>query len=137
MGLRSGPGDAREVTKITASTIPAGYGEWLEIYDGAVGWPFAVDVVLQRETDASSWISPWGAQLAGMYILASVARYQPTLWGRLLGRQANSSVLALVEAFLSVAEHEFPRKALEILERVTVVKGSITTFDRLIVGSLP
>jgi hypothetical protein len=72
-----------------------------------------------------------------MYILAMVARYQPVMWGGLLGRKASSPILALIEGFLSLAERNFPTKALEILERVRVVKGSITTLDRLIVESLP
>jgi hypothetical protein len=104
--------------------------------DGGIGWPFGVDVMIERDVAKTRHLAPWMAQYAAMFILSGVVRYHPTLWIGMINRKGSSKMLALVEAFVSFAEVDFPRRALEMLKRVTIVKGCVTSLDELIVGSL-
>ncbi len=77
------------------------------------------------------------AEYAAMFILSGVVRYHPSRWLEMIGRKRSSKVLALLEAFVSLAEVDFRARTLEMLKRVTLVKGCVSSLDELLVGSLP
>lgn len=127
----------RTVWEITTPNTPlAAFKDWIEMADGGAGWPFYVEVTCELEPEHTRNLSGWAAQFAGMYVLAMVVRYQPTLWIEMTTGGRNSEILALVEAFVAYVEEAFPAKVLEGLERMRVVKGYVTTLDRLLVESL-
>lgn len=120
----------------TKPPLPPGWGYWIEVYESGLGWPMSVEVDLELSPDQTSHLSAWGAQFAGMYILSMVVRYEPSLWVNLTGRTGRRQILALVEAFVSLAEHSFPKRALELLEHLTILKDFVTSLDGVIPGSL-
>src|SRR3989442_1659846 len=104
--------------------------------EGGIGWPFSVNVMVERDITRTKHLGPWMAEYAAMFILSGVVRYHPARWVGMIQRKANSKTLALVEAFVSVAETEFPTRVWEMLKRVTVIKGYVTALDELLVKSL-
>jgi hypothetical protein len=125
------------IRKIGTPALPtSGWLDWIEMSQGAVGWPFAVEVMVERDPARTRHLAPWMAEYAAMFILSGVVRYVPAQWIDMVGQKRNSRVLALVEAFVSFAEADFPAKVLDMFKRVTLVKNCITTLDELLVESL-
>ncbi|OLB99965.1 MAG: hypothetical protein AUH30_03845 [Candidatus Rokubacteria bacterium 13_1_40CM_68_15] len=129
--------NADVIREITTSSLPlSGWQDWIELAEGGIGWPFSVNVMVERDITRTKHLGPWMAEYAAMFILSGVVRYHPARWVGMIQRKANSKTLALVEAFVSVAETEFPTRVWEMLKRVTVIKGYVTALDELLVKSL-
>lgn len=129
--------DADVIREIETPALPtSGWLDWVEMRQGGIGWPFAVEVMVERDAIKTRHLAPWMAEYAAMFILSGVVRYVPAQWIGMVGQKSNSRVLALVEAFVSFAEVDFPTKVLDMFKRVTMVKESVTTLDELIVRSL-
>jgi hypothetical protein len=125
------------VREIVTSALPAtGWLDWVDMHEGGIGWPFSVDVTIEREVTKTRHLAPWMAEYAAMFVLSGVVRYHPPLWVGMIAHRGNSKILALVEAFVSFAERDFPSRTLEMLKRVKIVKGYVTSLDELIVDSL-
>lgn len=129
--------DADVIREIETPALPtSGWLDWVEMSQGGIGWPFRVEVMVEHDPVETRHLAPWMAEYAAMFILSGIVRYVPPQWIGMIGRKSNSRVFALVEAFVSFAEVDFPVKVLDMFKRVTVVKECVTTLDELIVGSL-